>query len=233
MMNLLVNPKKSLTIVFCLSVVVFLTSVNAFSQDRERVVPKKETKKKVKKKTPTATQGPRSTTAGPGGLTNKIVIIKKKENKPLVKKTASSNELRDDVAAPRNYYSATTRAMMMQSIRSKLGIRYRYGSQGPRTYDCSGFVWKVFQESGIPFTRTSARYMWRSFNPVFGEDRFKFGTLVFFNRLGHMGIVADKNGFYHASSSKGVTYSKFKGYWAKRIVGYRRIPVYQFGPKVD
>ena len=45
------------------------------------------------------------------------------------------------------------------------------------------------------------------------------------NGLGHMGIVADENGFYHASSSKGITYSPFKGYWEKRIVGFRRLPV--------
>jgi hypothetical protein len=42
--------------------------------------------------------------------------------------------------------------------------------------------------------------------------------------LGHVGIVVNEEGFYHASSSKGVTYSKFAGYWSKRIVGYRRIP---------
>lgn len=59
--------------------------------------------------------------------------------------------------------------------------------------------------------------------PVTGNDRFKFGTLVFLNRLGHIGIVADENGFYHASSSKGVTYSPFKGYWENRIVGFRRL----------
>ena len=59
--------------------------------------------------------------------------------------------------------------------------------------------------------------------PVTGNDRFKFGTLVFLNGLGHMGIVADENGFYHASSSKGITYSPFKGYWENRIVGFRRL----------
>jgi cell wall-associated NlpC family hydrolase len=115
--------------------------------------------------------------------------------------------------------------MMTESIRNKLGIRYRYGTQGPRSYDCSGFIWKVFNESGIAMTRTSAREFWRQYEPVTGEDRFKFGTLVFFNKLGHVGIVASKDGFYHASSSRGVTYSKFKGYWSKRIVGYRRIPL--------
>lgn len=66
--------------------------------------------------------------------------------------------------------------------------------------------------------------MWKVFTPVYGKDRFEFGTLVFLNRLGHVGIVADENGFYHASSSKGITYSKFAGYWSKRIVGYRRVP---------
>jgi len=59
--------------------------------------------------------------------------------------------------------------------------------------------------------------------PVTGDERFKFGTLVFMNGLGHMGIVADENGFYHASSSKGITYSTFKGYWENRITGFRRL----------
>jgi cell wall-associated NlpC family hydrolase len=59
--------------------------------------------------------------------------------------------------------------------------------------------------------------------PVTGDERFKFGTLVFMNNLGHMGIVADEKGFYHASSSKGITYSTFEGYWKNRIVGFRRL----------
>lgn len=61
--------------------------------------------------------------------------------------------------------------------------------------------------------------------PVEGDERYRFGTLVFLNKLGHIGIVADENGFYHASSSKGITYSPFKGYWEKRIVGFRRLVV--------
>lgn len=115
--------------------------------------------------------------------------------------------------------------MMMNSIKGKLGIPYLYGSTGPNRYDCSGFVWAVFNDAGFSFERSSARTFWNDFEPVTGDDRFKFGTLVFFNSLGHVGIVVDENGFYHASSSKGITYSKFEGYWGKRIVGYRRIPL--------
>ena len=110
-----------------------------------------------------------------------------------------------------------------QAIKNRYGIPYRYGSTGPNTYDCSGFVWSAFQEAGINFTRASAASLWNQSEPVDGDERFKFGTLVFLNGLGHMGIVADENGFYHASSSKGITYSPFKGYWAGRIVGFRRL----------
>jgi len=113
----------------------------------------------------------------------------------------------------------------MSGIQSRLGIPYLYGSTGPNRYDCSGFVWSVFRDAGIDFERSSARTLWAASIPVEGDDKYKFGTLVFMNGLGHMGIVADENGFYHASSSKGITYSPFKGYWEKRIVGFRRLPV--------
>lgn len=150
--------------------------------------------------------------------------LKKIIEPPKLKKTVSSKSA-SNAASTTAYMTTTTRAMMMDSIRSKLGIRYRYATAGPSTYDCSGFVWKVFNDAGIPMTRTSAKVYWRTFEPVKGKDRFAFGTLVFFNRLGHVGIVVDKKGFYHASSSKGVTYSPFAGYWSRRIVGFRRIPI--------
>jgi cell wall-associated NlpC family hydrolase len=114
-------------------------------------------------------------------------------------------------------------SLMLAAIEDRLGIPYRMGSEGPNRYDCSGFVWSVFQTAGVPFERGSARTFWSQFEPVDGDERFKFGTLVFFNHLQHVGIVADEQGFYHASSSKGVVYSRFGDYWSKRITGFRRV----------
>ncbi len=128
------------------------------------------------------------------------------------------------MAAGRLVYSGPVSSSLMRGIESRLGIPYRYGSTGPNTYDCSSFVWSVFNDAGVNFTRQSARSLWSMSEPVSGDERFKFGTLVFLNGLGHIGIVADENGFYHASSSKGITYSTFKGYWENRIVGFRRLP---------
>lgn len=114
---------------------------------------------------------------------------------------------------------------LLLAMYSRTGIPYRYGSEGPATYDCSGLVWDVFKEAGIDLQRTSAANMWSRFETVSDEDKYKFGTLVFFNRLGHVGIVIDENTFFQASSSQGVTFSKFEGYWEKRIVGFRRAPL--------
>jgi cell wall-associated NlpC family hydrolase len=138
---------------------------------------------------------------------------------------SAMNAASASLAAGRLVYSSSASMQILSGIQSRLGIPYRYGSSGPNRYDCSGFVWSVFNDAGINFTRSSARSLWTMSIPVTGSDQYKFGTLVFLNGLGHIGIVADENGFYHASSSKGITYSPFKGYWEKRIVGFRRLPL--------
>ncbi|MDT5157102.1 MAG: hypothetical protein QOH51_1459 [Acidobacteriota bacterium] len=119
---------------------------------------------------------------------------------------------------------------MLAAIEERLGTPYRMGATGPNRYDCSGFVWSVFQQAGVEFERSSARSLWQEFTPPTESEKFKFGTLVFFNNLHHVGIVADENGFFHASSH-GVIYARFDGYWAKRVSGFRRIPLAQ-GPSL-
>jgi len=151
-------------------------------------------------------------------LESKIVLVSSQPAaQPLVKKTVSSMPT-NALAANRTVYGSDVSAKLDQAIKTRYGTRYHYGSTGPNAYDCSGFVWSAFQDAGVNFTRSSVHSLWEQSEPVSGDERFKFGTLVFLNGLGHMGIVADENGFYHASSSKGITYSPFKGYWENRIV---------------
>jgi cell wall-associated NlpC family hydrolase len=92
-------------------------------------------------------------------------------------------------------------------------------------FDCSGFVWSTFQELGSDFTRGSARSYWARFAPASEDEKFKLGTLVFFNNLSHVGIVADEKGFYHASRRKGVVYQEWNKYYLSRIDGFRRAPL--------
>src|SRR4030095_1863988 len=88
---------------------------------------------------------------------------------------------------------------LMAAIDQRLGSRYRWGATGPNRFDCSGFVWSIFQSAGINFERANARTLWSRFAPAAPEDQYKFGTLVFFSGLAHVGVVADEKGFCHAS----------------------------------
>jgi len=114
---------------------------------------------------------------------------------------------------------------LLTAIGERLGAPYVYGAAGPYSFDCSGFVWSVFQEIGVRFCRGSARTLWERFAPAREDEEVKFGTLVFFNGLRHVGIVADEHGFYHASRTNGVAYSPFNQYWLDRIDGFRRVPL--------
>ena len=224
--------KKMIFLLVCVSAAALGFTGIVSGQTRERVV---KTTSSQPTNLPPA-QPDRAKVISRPTLTNDIVVVRQDPayEPPLVKKTGSSvamNSVSAMAAAGRTAYNSSTSIRLDQAIKARYGIRYVYGSSGPRTYDCSGFVWAAFQEAGIPFTRVSARSLWSQSEPVYGDDRFKFGTLVFFNNLGHMGIVADENGFYQASSSKGITYSPFAGYWQSRIVGYRRLrPVSSAAP---
>jgi cell wall-associated NlpC family hydrolase len=114
--------------------------------------------------------------------------------------------------------------LILAAIDERLGARYRWGATGPSAYDCSGFVWSTYQSVGINFERSSARSLWARFTAPNEEEKFKFGTLVFFSNLAHVGIVADEHGFYHASRHHGVIYSPFNDYWLSRLDGFRKVP---------
>ena len=219
------NLKKVLFASACVSFAVAGFSGSVTAQQRDRVV-KTTSSQPVNQPVyaPAPQDKSRTTSSSRPTLTNDIVVVSSSPaEKPLVKKTGSSMAVGSALAAGRTAYGAGVSSRIMAGIQARYGIPYLYGSTGPNRYDCSGFVWSVFNEAGVNFTRASARSLWSSSTPVEGDERFKFGTLVFLNGLGHMGIVADENGFYHASSSKGITYSPFKGYWSSRIVGFRRL----------
>jgi peptidoglycan endopeptidase LytE len=115
--------------------------------------------------------------------------------------------------------------LLLAAIDERLGSPYRWGATGPDSFDCSGFVWSIFQASGINFERESARNLFAHFQAPPEGEQFQFGTLVFFSGLTHVGVVADEHGFYHASRHHGVVYAEFDEYWSKRIDGFRRVPL--------
>ena len=179
----------------------------------------------------TATRPRQATAAQPTATNTEVQGRPRLENDIFVVESAPEGEAEPAPSKPQ--FGVPTAKLgfversMLTAIEERLGTPYRMGAEGPSRYDCSGFVWSVFQQAGVAFERTSVRTFWHEFAPPTEDEKYKFGTLVFFNNLHHVGIVADENGFYHASTSRGVVYSRFDDYWTKRINGFRRIPLAQ------
>lgn len=99
-----------------------------------------------------------------------------------------------------------------------LGTTYRYGSIDPaKGFDCSGFVFFVFNHFNIRLPNSSKEY--KSLGTALKPEEFKIGDILVFygyrnkTSIGHVGIICEANGmkskFIHASSGDayGVTIS--------------------------
>lgn len=214
------SPSMNLKTLFPCALTLSLTlvcSISALAQDLES---------RERQSEPLERQIARNT------LTNDLKPISTDD--PVIISLASPEEIKAAEAATTANTGFKFQQLMSSAIDQRLGAPYSWGADGPSRFDCSGFVWSTFQSIGIDFERSSARALWARFSPATPEEQSKFGTLVFFNGLRHIGIVADEHGFYHASRRHGVVYSPFNGYWQSRIDGFRRVPLpVQVEPTVD
>jgi cell wall-associated NlpC family hydrolase len=121
--------------------------------------------------------------------------------------------------------SMTIVAEVRASIQRHLGRPYVWGATGRKSFDCSGFVWRVMLESGVLVKRTTARKYYVSLKTTDKGGTWSFPTLVFFDDLQHMGIVNDRDTFYHAQCSKGTNLSGFDPFWRGKICGFRAMPL--------
>ena len=107
------------------------------------------------------------------------------------------------------------------------GVPYRNGGTDPNGFDCSGLVYYVFTQHGVPVPRT-VEEQYRAGGKVDQAD-LRPGDLVFFNTgssgASHVGIIVGGDSFVHAPSSAGVVRVErlAASYWAARFIGARRV----------
>jgi len=113
---------------------------------------------------------------------------------------------------------------MRSSIQKYLQRPYVWGASGIKSFDCSGFIWRVMYENGILLKRTTARKFYMLLPAVPKEEQWNFGTIIFFDNLKHVGIVDNTDAFYHAQVSVGTNRSPMNSFWRQKIYGFRRLP---------
>ncbi len=126
------------------------------------------------------------------------------------------------------------RKNLIHTAERYIGVKYKNGGNNPSGFDCSGYVYYVYNKNGYKLPRSSVEQFRR------GREiplRYaKPGDLVFFNtsgrRISHVAIYTGNNRFIHApSSGKRVSYARIdNSYWKERFVCavtyFRKKPAY-------
>lgn len=134
-----------------------------------------------------------------------------------------------------------------------IGKPYVYGSQGPNTFDCSGFVRFLLSKTGKIENVNDTKTIPRTASGIYSSpnvskitiNEIQPGDLVFFksgSKISHIGLISnvtnnskDEKIFHmvHASSSSGIqdtettnftkTGVNKNSYWGPKIAGYGRL----------
>ncbi len=117
---------------------------------------------------------------------------------------------------------------ILAKAKQYLGTPYVYGGASPSGFDCSGFVYYVYNALGYSVYRTPGD-QYRQGTYVAKSD-LQEGDIVFFagtygSGISHVGIYAGNGQFIHSPNSRSVvSFSDLtSGYWANHYYGARRI----------
>jgi peptidoglycan endopeptidase LytE len=156
------------------------------------------------------------------GKATKSSAVSAKRIKPPT--TSRSQNLRE-LARQRAALLAKGKLVVTQA-QNMLGTPYVWGGVGSRGVDCSGLVLRSMREALGKDVPHHAADLFKMGTPV-SYAELQPGDLVFFettgNGVSHVGIWLGKNTFIHASCKHGVEQQKLIGYYAKHLLGARRL----------
>jgi len=120
---------------------------------------------------------------------------------------------------------------ILRLAQTKLGRPYVYGSFGPNSFDCSGFVYWCFKQVNIKLKDSAYKQGYDERYPKISYSNLRPGDLVFFDTVSdsdlsdHAGIYMGNGKFIHASSSAGMVIisSLSSGYYQRQFSWGRRV----------
>lgn len=114
---------------------------------------------------------------------------------------------------------------LVATANSLLGTPYKWGGAAPGGFDCSGFIYHVYNKAGISIPRTNTT----GYDAIsYAVSSPQVGDLVFFKNtyragISHMGIYVGNNSFIHAGGDRVQITSLNDSYWGKHFDSYQRL----------
>lgn len=118
-----------------------------------------------------------------------------------------------------------TSTNLIVNAKKFLGVPYSWGGSNPNGFDCSGFIYYVFNQSGKSLSRTNAAGYYNMSTPTTAP---KVGDIVYFKNtyakgITHLGIYMGNGMFIHAGGDRVQISSVNDSYWGSHFAGYGRL----------
>lgn len=104
------------------------------------------------------------------------------------------------------------------------GCYYKYGGQDIDGFDCSGYVWYVYDCYGLKIPRNAKKQ--RNVGKKIPFERAKPGDILIFRIKGglHSGIFLSKEQFIHSPNSNSkVRIEEINRFWKRKVVAVVRV----------
>jgi len=93
--------------------------------------------------------------------------------------------------------TALVSSIVLDAI-SFLGTPYVYGGTGPSGFDCSGLIYRVFNDNGVAIPRTVSAI--EELGEEVDREDLRPGDLLIFDNPKHIGLFIGDGEFIHSSS---------------------------------
>lgn len=132
-----------------------------------------------------------------------------------------------DAATKTAIEHALVKKALVQDTNNYIGVPYRWGGVTPQGFDCSGFVYFMFNKHGVDMGRATSGSLFTK-GAAIDRNKLQPGDLVFFGVntpgvVSHVGFYVGENKFVSATSSNGIqVVSLDSTYWSKYYMGAKR-----------